>query len=164
MGMFFPSSLALRMLFGAASSPMALHALSGRCSWLLWSMSLNRFAMPKWPISNGPRNVTVRRRIFRMTPFHHHLAVNWRGLFGKWKTGQNGKWMPLCGSIALAQVSVTLVLSSPIKTTPALPSSFYWLQRDLWLGKWLIREARRQLFWYNNEIMKETGENEIYRV
>ena len=43
---------------------------------------------------------TVRegRRIFRMTPFHHHLELG--GLFWKWpKLVQNGKWMPLCGAL-----------------------------------------------------------------
>ena len=37
------------------------------------------------------------RRIFRMTPFHHHLELV--AFLAMGKTGQNGKWMPLCGAL-----------------------------------------------------------------
>ena len=42
------------------------------------------------------------RRIFRMTPFHHHLELG--GLTGNQKNGQNGKLMLFCGVLGLLQV------------------------------------------------------------
>lgn len=42
------------------------------------------------------------RRIFRMTPFHHHLELG--GISGKGENGQNGRLMLSFGLLELLQV------------------------------------------------------------
>ena len=66
-------------------------------------------------------------RIFRMTPFHHHLELG--GLSGNGQNWSEWKVDAFMWSIALVTSVVTLVFST-YKTTVGLPIVFLLTQRD----------------------------------